>query len=97
MYILRGNSISNNKRSDANAAQLQWLKKTYGDNWQKGAEKDPTVTMDPNYAKKKKVEMQQKNEQVLNESIVESVVELKHKGTISSQQATKLINIASQK
>lgn len=96
MYILRGNTIRNNARSQANAAQLHWLKEKYGDNWQKGAEKDPTVTFDPDYAKKKKIELEKQKEQKLNEAIVESAIELKKKGDISGTQLTHIVNIANQ-
>jgi len=83
--------------SDANAAQKQWLQSTYGENWEKGVEADPTVRRyDPGYAAQKKKEVEQNNSKKVSGVMKESVGELAQKRTISGLQAQRLANIADQ-
>lgn len=97
VYLLRGNTIRNNARSDANAAQLHYLKKTYGDKWWRGAEKDPSVSLDPNYAKNKKAELEKQKSQAFSSAAKAAIHELRDKRVISGQQAQKLEHFADQK
>lgn len=96
VYLLRGNSLRNNSRSDANRAQLHYLKQTYGDKWWRGAEKDPSVSLDPNYAKNKRKEVEKKSQEGFRTAAKSAITELRNKGTISGLQAAKLAHIADQ-
>lgn len=97
MYILRGNTIRNNARSDANAAQKQWLQDAYGKNWERGVEADPTVERyNPDKTAANRLKTEQKKNEGYRETVKESIGELAQKRTISGSQAQRLANIADQ-
>lgn len=94
MYIINGNSLRNNQRDQMNRIQRHHLKQKYGENWERGVEKDPTVTRDPEYAKRRRAEMIVENGKKYRDCAVESVEELAHKKVIDGRQADKLVRIA---
>jgi len=94
MYIINGNSIRNNQRDNINRAQKEWLKSKYGENYKEGIKRDPTVTTDPDYAKRNRERMEAEKSKQANNTIKSSIQELASKRSISGQQAARLERIA---
>lgn len=98
VYFIRGNTLRNNASTDYNKMIEAGYKKRWGDNWQKGAEKDGYINHKEGseYAKEQRQKMEKERNEVMKESMKKSVEELAIKKSISGMQAQRLVNVADQ-
>lgn len=97
MYFLRGNTISNNNKSDFNRRIEHEYKQQFGDNWRKGAEKAGLISQADGaaLAKQRRAEMKQETQKKYAETVKSSIEQMAHRKQISGVQAQRLANIAS--